>query len=61
MITIRKPVITKEARYALDYIFAKISGHSNYHGDDILCAIEHVKEGKDIKHIRTLDELEDNE
>ena len=50
-----KPIITKEVRYALDYLFSKIAGHSNYHGNDILSAIECVKEGKDIKIVRSLD------
>lgn len=46
-----KPVITKEVRYALDYLFSKIAGHSDYHGDDILSAISLIKEGKDIKSV----------
>lgn len=50
-----KPIITKEAKQALDYLFSKIAGHSNYHGNDILSAIECIKEGKDIKNVRSLD------
>ena len=46
-----KPIITKEVRYALDYLFSKIEGHSDYHGDDIISAIDLIKDGKDIKSV----------
>jgi len=41
---------------AFDYLFSKFAGHSNYHGDSILCAIEAVKEGKEIKTVKTMNE-----
>ncbi len=54
-----KPIVTKEVRYALDYLFSKIAGHSDYHGDDILSAIVHIKEGKDIKSVPCSDQPKD--
>ena len=36
---------------AFDYLFSKIAGHSDYHGDSILCAIEAVKDGKEIQSV----------
>lgn len=51
-----KPVITDEVKYALDYLFSKIAGHSNYHGDSILSAIQCIKEGKEIENVSTLSE-----
>ena len=44
-----------EKTKAFDYLFSKFAGHSNYHGDSILCAIEAVKEGKKIKTVKTMD------
>lgn len=44
-----------EKTKAFDYLFSKFAGHSNYHGDSILCAIEAVKEGKEIKTVKTMD------
>ena len=38
----------KEQCNKLDYLFSKIAGHSDYHGDSILTAITCVKEGKKI-------------
>lgn len=35
-------------------VFRIISGHSNYHGDNILSALECIAEGKEVKPIRPL-------
>ena len=41
----------------IDNIYGLISGHSNYHGDDILSALTCIAEGKDVtKPITPLDE-----
>lgn len=48
--------LKEEKTKAFDYLFSKIEGHSNYHGDSILCVIECVKEGKKIKTVKTMDE-----
>ena len=45
-----------EKTKAFDYLFSKFAGHSNYHGDSVLCAIEAVKEGKKIETVKTMDE-----
>lgn len=50
-----KPIITKEVKYALDYLFSKFAGHSDYHGNSILSAIVCVKEGKDIKDVKPIE------
>ena len=39
----------------LDYLFSKIAGHSDYHGDSILIAITLIKEGKEIESVRPKD------
>ena len=39
----------------LDYLFSKIAGHSDYHGDSILTAITLIKEGKEIESVRPKD------
>ena len=49
-----RPVITKEVKDALDYLFSKFSGHSDYHGDSVLSAIECVKEGKEIASVNAI-------
>ena len=41
----------KEQGNKLDYLFSKIAGHSDYHGDSILTAITCVKEGKEIESV----------
>lgn len=38
-----------------DKLGSKIAGHSNYHGDDILCAIYCMAEGKEIDTIKPVD------
>ena len=50
-----------EKTKAFDYLFSKFAGHSNYHGDSILCAIEAVKEGKEIKTVKTMDKAGEQE
>jgi len=41
----------------IDNIYGLISGHSNYHGDDILSALTCIAEGKDVtKPITPLNE-----
>lgn len=45
----------KEQGNKLDYLFSKIAGHSDYHGDSILTAITCVKEGKEIGSIMPKD------
>lgn len=50
-----KPKITDEVRYALDYLFSKFAGHSDYHGDSILVAIQCVSEGKEIDAVKPID------
>lgn len=54
-VNMEKPIITKEVIHALDYLFSKFAGHSDYHGDKILSAIVCVKEGKEIKSVRPLE------
>ena len=43
---------------AIDYeeLFRLIAGHSDYHGDAILCAIVCLAEGKEVNKIRPLEE-----
>ena len=41
-----------------DKLGSKIAGHSNYHGDDILCAIYCMAEGKEIDTIKPVIEAE---
>lgn len=50
-----KPKITNEVRYALAYLFNKFEGHSDYHGDSILVAIQCVSEGKEIGTVKPID------
>ena len=38
-----------------DELFAKFAGHSDYHGDTILCVIEAMSEGKFVDVARPLD------
>ena len=54
-----KIIITTEVRNALDYLFSKFNGHSDYHGDNILSAIECVKEGKEISCVRTIGDCQE--
>ena len=38
-----------------EYVGSKIAGHSNYHGDSILCALYRAAEGKEIRTVKPLD------
>lgn len=38
-----------------EYVGSKIAGHSNYHGDSILCALYCAAEGKEIHTVKPLD------
>ena len=38
-----------------EYVGSKIAGHSNYHGDSILCALYCAAEGKEIHNVKPLD------
>ena len=38
-----------------EYVGSKIAGHSNYHGDSILCALYCATEGKEIHTVKPLD------
>lgn len=49
-----RPVITKEVKETLEYLFSKFAGHSDYHGDSVLSAIERVKEGKEICSVKAI-------
>lgn len=45
----------KKQNNKLDYLFSKIAGHSDYHGDSILTAITCIKEGKKIGNVTPKD------
>lgn len=40
-------------------VFRLIAGHSNYHGDNILSALQCVALGKEVKPIKPLEDEED--
>ena len=43
--------LLKEQDNRFDYLFSKFAGHSDYHGDSVLSAIDNVKNGKIIDNI----------
>ena len=41
----------------LDDVYRVISGHSDYHGDNILSALTCIAEGKEVKPVKPLEDL----
>ena len=53
-----KEEVSKTRRKALLEASSKFAGHSDYHGDTILCKLICMAEGKEVKSARPLDKAE---